>query len=488
MAAFDTPRPSLRRTLRLPIASIMIGISTLGIAGPLSHAQEPVPGGPAPGAGPVTADERRDVVERIAKLLEERYVFPEVGIESGRKLKSELERGAFNTITDPREFAQAVTTTLQAVNHDKHMRVVVKQPQAVAEDRVDPIAQHLRQRQQMEAGNFGFQQVSRMEGNVGYLDLRGFAPADLARETAVAAMRILAGSDAIVIDLRKNGGGSPDMVRLLCSYFFEKPTHLNSLYWREGDRTQEFWSTDDVPGPRMTDIPLFVVTSNGTFSAAEEFSYNLQSRKRATFVGETTGGGANPGGVFPANDRFGIFVPTGRAINPVTKTNWEGTGIKPDVKVAADAALDTALQLARVAAEAHRRDVTDANRIDRETLTKELKRAEALFTENKRDEASRVVAGALETARARDVVDEGLINWLGYDYMGRKSLPMAIAIFEYNTKAFPASGNTYDSLGEALLNAGDKERGLANYRRSLELDPQNGNARAIIEKMGSEKQ
>ena len=476
-----TPRPLSARTLGRRLSMLLAGAVAVG-ATSLLTAQQPIPGGPAPGTGPVTSDERHEVVDRIATLLAERYVFADVGLKSGQQLQAELASGAFDALTDPKAFAEALTKSLQKVNRDKHMRVVVKPPQAVGEDRVDPIAQQLRQRAAMESGNFGFNRVERMEGNVGYLDLRGFAPAELARETAVSAMRLLAGADAIVIDLRKNGGGSPDMVRLLCSYFFETPTHLNSLYYREGDRTQEFWTTAEVQGPRMADVPLFVVTSNGTFSGAEEFTYNMQTRGRATIVGETTGGGANPGGVFAANDRFGIFVPTGRAINPVTKTNWEGVGVKPDVPVAASAALDTALALARVASGAHRTAEIENGRVEREALARELRLAESLYADGRDDDAARAVTSALDQARTQRLIDEGLINWLGYDYMGRKSLPMAIAIFEYNTRAYPTSGNTYDSLGEALLNAGRTQAGLASYRRSLELDPGNANARAVLEK------
>jgi tetratricopeptide (TPR) repeat protein len=181
-------------------------------------------------------------------------------------------------------------------------------------------------------------------------------------------------------------------------------------------------------------------------------------------------------------------VPTGRAINPVTKTNWEGTGVKPDVEIAADRALDSALTLARSAADAHRKDVAEINRAAREELSRELARAEGLFAQKKNDEAKRVVADALEAARSKQLVEEGLINMLGYDYMGRREIDIAIAIFEYNTTAFPNSGNTYDSLGEALMNAGDARNAIANYRRSLELDPSNNNAKAMIERMENAKQ
>ena len=145
------------------------------------------------------------------------------------------------------------------------------------------------------------------------------------------------------------------MVQYICSYFFGEKTHLNSLYWRKGDRTQEFWTLDELPSERMPDVPLFVLTSKYTFSGAEEFAYNFKTRKRATIVGESTGGGANPGGTIEINELFSINVPTGRAINPVTQTNWEGTGVTPDVKTIASNALNKAHLLAKSSAENHRK-------------------------------------------------------------------------------------------------------------------------------------
>jgi retinol-binding protein 3 len=128
-----------------------------------------------------------------------------------------------------------------------------------------------------------------------------------------------------------------------CTYLFgPEPVHLNELYWRPGDSTQQFWTLPYVPGKRYVGKPVSVLTSPRTFSGAEEFSYNLKNLKRATLVGETTGGGAHPGGPERVNDHFAVWLPTGRAINPISKTNWEGTGVKPDVEVPADQALATA--------------------------------------------------------------------------------------------------------------------------------------------------
>jgi C-terminal processing protease CtpA/Prc len=190
--------------------------------------------------------------------------------------------------------------------------------------------------------NFGFEKLERMQGNIGYIDLRGFSDPEAGIETVSAAMNFLSNTDALIFDLRMNGGGDPAMVALISSYLFgDKPVHLNDLYWRKGDKTEEFW-TKPAAAAKKYDKDVYVLTSKRTFSGAEEFSYNLKNLKRATIIGETTGGGAHPGGMVRLNEHFGVFIPTGRAISPITKTNWEGTGVEPDVKVPKELALKVA--------------------------------------------------------------------------------------------------------------------------------------------------
>jgi len=195
----------------------------------------------------------------------------------------------------------------------------------------------------LQKSNFYFRKIEILPGNVGYLRLDMFPDASLSGATAVAAMNFLAYCDAIIFDLRYNGGGSPSLIQLLTGYFLEEPTHLNSFYIRKEDEMRQFWTAAHVEGPRMTDTDLFVLTSSRTFSGAEEFTYNLKNLERATIIGETTGGGAHPveGRLFPTLSIQAI-VPFGRAINPVSGTNWEGSGVTPHIEVPADDALDTA--------------------------------------------------------------------------------------------------------------------------------------------------
>jgi hypothetical protein len=408
----------------------------------------------------LTAEFKQSTIEQTAKLLEQHYVFPDVAKKTGEHLKSRLAAGHFDSHQDLKSFAEALTTEAQAVTKDKHMRVRPVPPrQAPANTPERMVEERLNEITQQREAVAGFAAVKKLEGNVGYLDIRFFAGMEWGAPIADHYMALLATSDAVIIDLRKNGGGNPGMVQYLCSYFFDKKVHLNSLYWRSGDRTDEFWTLDKVGGQKMPEVPLFVLTSNRTFSGAEEFSYNMQTQKRATLVGETTGGGANPGGGFPVNDQLMIFIPTGKAINPVTKTNWEGVGVVPEVKVPQAEALDKALELAVKAAAEYR----EKNKKKHTALLREL-------FENVESGAKDKVLASLRKSLEANLASEMDINALGYEYLMRHKKPEAAELIFYsNTVLFPHSANTYDSYGEALAANGKMDDSLKAYRKAVEV-------------------
>ncbi len=300
------------------------------------------------GPNPVTKSEQQQVIDSIAKLLNDNYIFPETAKKMNDLIIANFKKGNYANITNPAEFADKLTSDLQSISKDKHLRVgfnpeFVKEMRGRTQSDDEEIPQAWLD--EMRKGNFGFNEVKILDGNIGYLDLRGFVDARFGGETAVAAMNFLSNADALIIDLRKNGGGSPSMIQLISSYLFgSESVHLNNFYYRPADRHTQTWTLPHVSGKRRPDIDVYVLTSNRTFSAAEEFTYNLKNLKRATIVGETTGGGAHPGGTRVATERFTVWVPTGRAINPITKTNWEGTGVSPDISTNASDALNTAQQ------------------------------------------------------------------------------------------------------------------------------------------------
>jgi C-terminal processing protease CtpA/Prc len=290
----------------------------------------------------IDANTRTQVIDTILKRLNESYVFPEVAKKMEQSIRERAEKKEYDQITSAKQFATTLTNDLQAVSHDKHLRVRYSH-EAIPErgPRREPTAEEREQRKlDLTWLNHGFGKVERLPGNIGYLEFFNFADEELGADTVAAAMNFINGTDALIIDMRRNGGGNPAMVALVCSYLFgPEPVHLNDLYWREGNRTDEFWTRKELAGKRYLNKDVYVLTSKRTFSGAEEFTYNLKNLKRATIIGETTGGGAHPGGGFRISEHFGMFIPTGRAISPITKTNWEGTGVTPDISVPADQAL-----------------------------------------------------------------------------------------------------------------------------------------------------
>jgi hypothetical protein len=311
---------------------------TAAIAGPALAAAPPTP--PA-----VNAQDRAAIVDDVVAALNETYVFPETAKKMEEHVRRQLKSGAYDRLETMDAFTQKLAEDLRSISHDLHLNVSWDpEPPPSETGGPTPEERQARFTAQARRDNYCFRKVERLAGNVGYLKLDCFAPAEFGGATAVAAMGFLAGSDALIFDLRDNGGGSPSMIQLLTSYLVAgEPVHLNSFYVRKGDRTEQFWTNAWVPGTRLPGVPVFVLTSGRTFSAAEEFTYNLKNLKRATIVGETTGGGAHP------VDRHRVkgypvsmSLPFGRAVNPITGTNWEGTGVEPDVKVPALEALDVA--------------------------------------------------------------------------------------------------------------------------------------------------
>jgi hypothetical protein len=294
----------------------------------------------------IDAATRARVIDGAIALLDEFYVFPDVAKKMGIAVRGRAKRGEYDSVTDGNEFAKLLTTQFRDVSHDKHLSVSFS-PMRLPEDSPTPSPEAMaRYRESMREANCAFEKVEHLGGNIGYLKFNSFADPEDCGATAVAAMSFLANVDALIIDLRQNGGGDPKMIALLSSYLFEHPTHLNDLWTRKSDETQQFWTLPYVPGKRLPSMPVYVLTSHRTFSGAEEFTNNLKVLKRATIVGEITGGGAHPVAGHRIDDRFTIGVPFARAINPITKTNWEGVGVEPDVKVSADDALTTAQALA----------------------------------------------------------------------------------------------------------------------------------------------
>ncbi|HET7463675.1 MAG TPA: S41 family peptidase [Longimicrobium sp.] len=299
----------------------------------------------------LTAAERNTVVDSVLARVREAYVFPERAAEMERAVRARQRRGEYDRITSSAALADSLTAHLRAVSHDGHLSVQYSyEPLSAGEPDAAQIARWDRERASYNAyQNAHIEKVERLAGNVGYLQLTGFANPEAALEPIRAAMAFLANTDALIIDLRENHGGRPETVALLASWLFgDQPVHVNTVVTRAGAESTEHWTKPEVPGAGRygPQKPVYVLVSHGTFSAGEEFPYDLQALRRATIVGETTGGGAHPVGPRRATEHFAAMVPFARAVNPVTHTNWEGTGVHPDVAVAPAEALTAAHRLA----------------------------------------------------------------------------------------------------------------------------------------------
>ncbi len=434
--------------------TILIGCALLGWCS-IAQAQE---------ATLSDAFKESTIVELTARM-NDFYVEPDLAVKTSQHLKERLEAGHFKEVADADAFAELLTKEVRSISKDKHLLIRrVTQARGPISNSTEGFLERHRNaiaRDRENAG--GIKAVKILEGNVGYLDLRSFPQLHVAREYADGCMKLLSGADAIMIDLRENGGGYPEMVQYLCSYFFGQRVHLNSLYWREGDRTQEFWTFEQVAGKQLPDVPLFVLTSERTFSAAEEFSYNMQSQKRATLVGQTTRGGANPGRIMQLNETLEAIIPVGKAVNPITKTNWEGTGVVPDVKTSPDETLEAAHQLAKAAALKYGTD----QKQNREDLSARLVASLDAFDTETGDESLYEI---LRQCEQHGLLDREVINIIGYEYlMNFKQNRVAEAIFRANSLLSPEVANVFDSYAEALAMNGKMDEAVKNYQKAVDI-------------------
>lgn len=303
-----------------------------------------------PGVEPVNvtldSQSREKTIHGVASALTDFYVDPDLAKKMSDAIQLHAKSGDYDKLSYGDEFADKLTSDLRDVSHDRHLRVDFN-PFKMPPQHPPTPEDEARFHQQMEHDNCAFQKVEILPWNIGYIKFNGFMDAGFCGSTVNAAMEFVAHTDALIFDIRENGGGQPAMVTLIASYLFDQPTHLIDIYNRHEDTTQQNWTISYLPGPRLAKIPVFVLTSKGTFSGAEEFAFDLKNQKRATIVGETTGGGAHPVSGHPVGDYFMVAVPFAKSLDPVTKTNWEGTGVEPDIKVATDDALATAERLAQ---------------------------------------------------------------------------------------------------------------------------------------------
>lgn len=301
---------------------------------------------PKPSRGPqqndmvIDAKTRTEVIQRLITELNNYYVFPEKAKEMENAVLAKLQAGDYDDITSAEELAATLTADIQAVTKDRHLDVAYSEAVIRSQEEQDSQTSTPEQLARMQANNYGIKKVDHLPLNIGYLDLRSFAPTDLVAPKLAEAMTSLSGTESLIIDLRFNNGGEPKTVALLASYLFEERTRLNDIYDRGTNKTEQYWTSEQVDGTKFGSTKkVYLLISDDTFSAAEDFAYALKNLKRATLIGKSTGGGAHPGTERRLTDHFGSIVPTARSISPITNTDWEGVGVIPDIEMNPDKAL-----------------------------------------------------------------------------------------------------------------------------------------------------
>ena len=291
-------------------------------------------------------------IEAVIAHLETEYVDAAVGGEAAQYLRNALSAGSFDNSASGKAFAETVSELLQQITGDGHLNLEfsenhLQQSQEAAEE----FSAGEMERWYGAHLNFGVEKVERLDGNVGLIDLRVFAPIDMAAETVSAAMNVVAHTDALIIDLRNNGGGIGDMANLVASHLFDGGRQpLTGTYDRPADTLTQRYTQPYLPGTRFgQDKPVYVLISKKTFSAAEALAYDLQALQRAVIIGEASGGGAHPFEYLPVHPHFVLWSVTARSVNPITGGNWQGVGVRPDIEVPSERALEEALKQYQIA-------------------------------------------------------------------------------------------------------------------------------------------
>ncbi|HUT07741.1 MAG TPA: S41 family peptidase, partial [Candidatus Latescibacteria bacterium] len=372
---------------------------------------------------------KNGVLQKIAGLVESKYVLADKAKGFADEFQAKCASGAYDSFTEAKEFAEKVTADLIAITHDKHLNFRVMVPSDVGEKASGSLHHPVRYFRLRAKENAGFYKLEWIEPRVGYVDVRRFYSFDQAKDMAVAAMKFLSNAQAIIIDVRENGGGSGDY---LSSYFLPYPTQLSGSFSRQTGSLTESWTRRDIGMEPRIDVPLFILTGPNTFSASEAFAYDMQSRKRAILIGEPTKGGAHSVDVFGIDDQFEFYISTERGISPVTGGNWEGTGVIPDIRVPAASAVDAAVVEAKKAAESYGRGKDEGLTKAVEEMQTLADNAAKLYREGKDQAADAALDSLFKIARRAGMISEFFNFVFAYNFQSPLDERMQLAILMKN--------------------------------------------------------
>jgi len=383
----------------------------------------------------------------------ENYVLLDKAELVNKHLTKLVNENKFNEISDKKEFVKAVQKEMQIILNDKHFRVLPPRT-AITEQSAGIWQDHLESLTNFRKG--GFQDIRIFDGNVGYVKVDGFRREDTHQVDAL--MSYLATVDAIIFDVRENGGGA-EPVNYLSSYFLPDNTLIGKTYHRKKDSWREHIS-ESVEGKKRFDVPVFILTSDFTFSAAESFTYNLQAQKRATIVGEISGGGAHPIQFFPLPEGLAMIVPNKRSYNPITKTNWEGTGVIPDVVTTEEQALATVKKLAQQAAKKFREEL--------------FSKITVLIAKNKSDVKTQAEVNSIVSKLIhRKHIEPFMVAAFAREYVRQGNENAAKLLFRANIHLSPKTAEPYFQYARALTKLKQHEQAKNNFEQSIKIAKNN---------------
>jgi len=294
------------------------------------------------------APSAESIVQQAVDLFESRYAFPEKGAEIAAKVRDRIAAGDFANAKLDRDFIRSMTKLFRELSGDLHVGFAYfEEPQPMLDEQTFEFGQ-IDEEDIAEARvqNYGFYGVRRLAGNIGYIDLRTFAPAEVGAETVGAAMTLIADTEALILDVRQNSGGKMNMIARIASYLFDEPVQMSSLHNCITGETTDYWTSAEVPGRRFGAKPLYMLIGPETFSGGENLAYDLKQLGRVTLVGAKTAGAANATKIYTLTPHVWMAITYGYCIHPITKTSFEGVGVEPDVAVDPDEALEEAHRLA----------------------------------------------------------------------------------------------------------------------------------------------
>ncbi|HSG29218.1 MAG TPA: S41 family peptidase [Candidatus Krumholzibacterium sp.] len=444
----------------------------------------PVFAAPRAAGSELSREETRGLVEDVCRLLAEHYVYPDIAHQISDTLRSRLETDYYRA-AGLDELSDLISRDLKAVNGDLHLNawfIPPSQRSSGGGEHPDLVEMQLNIIKSNAERSFDFKKVEILPGNIGYFELTKFKsiPDPKLERMLSGVMDVLSCSSAIILDLRRNTGGNSRMIERFMSYFFERRTELTGQYTRPSGGIMRSWTTEGVGGGHLARLPLYVLVSSRTISGPEQVAYDLQVLGRAVIVGEKTKGAANPSRFHRIQEKLLVCIPYGYAVNPVTSSSWEGTGVTPDVPVPADSALAVALRLAGEAAE--RFQAREQARVD--SLVAGLK---------SRVEQFEVLVGP-DPARAGELLDATLEEYFAIEYINQYlmldwidsyveagSTLAAEMIALRGIDRFPAEDRFYSKLADLYYGEERFGEALDVYERLLELDPGYEVARKRIE-------